>query len=64
MYTQCTVQCIDTKEHEITLLFDVMDTGSGFDADGEAVMFKPFSQIDSSVWLKSLHVRVYGVLNY
>jgi hypothetical protein len=31
------------------LMFEVVDTGSGFDADGEAVMFKPFSQVDASV---------------
>ena len=30
-------------------MFEVVDTGSGFDADGEAVMFKPFSQVDASV---------------
>jgi hypothetical protein len=29
-------------------MFEVVDTGSGFDAEGEAVMFKPFSQIDAS----------------
>lgn len=29
-------------------MFEVVDTGSGFDAEGEAVMFKPFSQIDTS----------------
>jgi signal transduction histidine kinase len=37
------------------LLFEVMDTGAGFDSDGEAVMFKPFSQVDSSVSRKRLH---------
>lgn len=30
------------------MLFEVVDTGSGFDASEEAVMFKPFSQVDSS----------------
>jgi hypothetical protein len=30
-------------------MFEIVDTGSGFDADGEAVMFKPFSQVDGSV---------------
>lgn len=30
-------------------MFEVVDTGSGFDADDEAVMFKPFSQVDASV---------------
>lgn len=35
-------------------MFEVVDTGSGFDADGEAVMFKPFSQVDASVSFPSL----------
>jgi signal transduction histidine kinase len=40
---------MDTGKSELMLLFEVMDTGVGFDSDGEAVMFKPFSQVDSSV---------------
>lgn len=49
VFTQCTVEHLDTQKNEMKLLFEVVDTGSGFDSDGEAVMFKPFSQIDSSV---------------
>ncbi|KAG2219117.1 hypothetical protein INT45_009784 [Circinella minor] len=48
IFTQCTVQKISAEKNELSLLFEVVDTGSGFDADGEAVMFKPFSQVDSS----------------
>ncbi|KAI9479525.1 hypothetical protein BDB00DRAFT_858694 [Zychaea mexicana] len=48
IFTQCTVQDISVESNELTLLFEVQDTGSGFDAEGEAVMFKPFSQVDSS----------------
>lgn len=48
MFTKCTVQQRDAAESELTLLFEVVDTGSGFDAMEEAVMFKPFSQVDSS----------------
>ncbi|KAI8137177.1 hypothetical protein BJV82DRAFT_362248 [Fennellomyces sp. T-0311] len=48
IFTQCTVQELDYDHDALTLLFEVVDTGSGFDADGEAVMFKPFSQVDSS----------------
>ncbi|KAI8577007.1 hypothetical protein K450DRAFT_253934 [Umbelopsis ramanniana AG] len=48
VYTKCTVQKPITSDSEIMLMFEVVDTGSGFDADGEAVMFKPFSQVDAS----------------
>ncbi|KAI9249067.1 succinate dehydrogenase iron-sulfur subunit, partial [Helicostylum pulchrum] len=48
VFTKCTVQQRDPDESELTLLFEVVDTGSGFDAMEEAVMFKPFSQVDSS----------------
>ncbi|KAI9314882.1 hypothetical protein BX666DRAFT_2029129 [Dichotomocladium elegans] len=48
IFTQCTVQEMNIEKNELTLLFEVVDTGSGFDAEGEAVMFKPFSQVDSS----------------
>lgn len=49
VYTQCTVKNLDKETSELILLFEVVDTGTGFDSDGEAVMFKPFSQVDSSV---------------
>ncbi|KAI8642129.1 hypothetical protein BD408DRAFT_443799 [Parasitella parasitica] len=48
VFTKCTVQKCDTDESELTLLFEVVDTGAGFDAMEESVMFKPFSQVDSS----------------
>ncbi|KAI9365774.1 hypothetical protein BD770DRAFT_423662 [Pilaira anomala] len=48
VFTKCTVQQRDPDESELTLLFEVVDTGAGFDAMEEAVMFKPFSQVDSS----------------
>ena len=40
---------MDTENNEVVLLFQVVDTGAGFDAEEEAVMFKPFSQVDTSV---------------
>lgn len=48
VFTKCTVQRCDKDESELTLLFEVVDTGAGFDAMEESVMFKPFSQVDSS----------------
>jgi nitrogen-specific signal transduction histidine kinase len=48
VFTKCTVQRDDRDESELTLLFEVVDTGAGFDANEESVMFKPFSQVDSS----------------
>lgn len=48
VFTKCTVQRCDNDESELTLLFEVVDTGAGFDAMEESVMFKPFSQVDSS----------------
>ncbi|ORZ09833.1 hypothetical protein BCR42DRAFT_454801 [Absidia repens] len=48
VYTRCKIQHINVQQSELMLLFEVVDTGTGFDADGEAVMFKPFSQVDSS----------------
>ncbi|KAI8331742.1 hypothetical protein BC941DRAFT_496382 [Chlamydoabsidia padenii] len=48
IYTRCKIQSKAEDNSEILLLFEVLDTGTGFDSDGEAVMFKPFSQIDSS----------------
>lgn len=48
VFTKCTVQKVDKEESELVLLFEVVDTGAGFDAVDESVMFKPFSQVDSS----------------
>lgn len=49
VFTKCTVQqCDQDDSSELTLLFEVVDTGAGFDASEESVMFKPFSQVDSS----------------
>ncbi|KAI9256692.1 hypothetical protein BY458DRAFT_492521 [Sporodiniella umbellata] len=48
VFTKCTVQKLDAEESELVLLFEVVDTGTGFDAVDESVMFKPFSQVDSS----------------
>ncbi|KAI7872546.1 hypothetical protein BDF14DRAFT_1754573 [Spinellus fusiger] len=48
VYTQCSLQHYDKEESELTILFEVVDTGTGFDAEEEAIMFKPFSQVDSS----------------
>lgn len=58
IFTQCTVQEIDTAASSLTLMFEVVDTGAGFDADGEAVMFKPFSQVDSSVSDHAIHKNI------
>lgn len=49
MFTKCKVEHCDQDESELILLFEVVDTGAGFDANEESVMFKPFSQVDSSV---------------
>ncbi|KAJ2963624.1 hypothetical protein NQZ79_g1403 [Umbelopsis isabellina] len=48
VYTKCSVHQPVNASNEVMLMFEVVDTGSGFDAEGEAVMFKPFSQIDAS----------------
>ncbi|RCH92500.1 hypothetical protein CU097_007528 [Rhizopus azygosporus] len=48
VYTRCAVDEWNREENELSLLFEVIDTGTGFDADDESVMFKPFSQVDSS----------------
>ncbi|KAI7896111.1 succinate dehydrogenase iron-sulfur subunit, partial [Mucor mucedo] len=48
VFTKCTIEKCPQSESEIILLFEVVDTGAGFDALEEAVMFKPFSQVDSS----------------
>lgn len=59
MFTKCTVQKLDTEESNLTLLFEVVDTGTGFDAEDESIMFKPFSQVDSSVsflFISQLHL--------
>lgn len=34
--------------NEVTLLFNVQDTGSGFTEDDAKILFKPYSQIDNS----------------
>lgn len=56
MFTKCKVQRCDQDESELTLLFEVIDTGTGFDANEESVMFKPFSQVDSSV---NIHISCF-----
>ncbi|CAG8530718.1 5363_t:CDS:10 [Acaulospora morrowiae] len=38
----------ELNENEMMLMFEVVDTGDGFDTEEEAVMFKPFSQVDTS----------------
>jgi signal transduction histidine kinase len=43
------LQNLDKEASQLTLLFEVFDTGAGFDAADESIMFKPFSQVDSSV---------------
>ncbi|KAI8358419.1 hypothetical protein BD560DRAFT_455789 [Blakeslea trispora] len=48
VFTKCVVQKIDKAASELILLFEVVDTGTGFDSADESVMFKPFSQVDSS----------------
>ncbi|OBZ87070.1 Peroxide stress-activated histidine kinase mak1 [Choanephora cucurbitarum] len=48
VFTKCIVQKNDADASELILLFEVVDTGTGFDAADESVMFKPFSQVDSS----------------
>ncbi|KAI9484104.1 MAG: succinate dehydrogenase iron-sulfur subunit, partial [Benjaminiella poitrasii] len=48
VFTRCTMKKNDKEESELTVLFEVIDTGTGFDAVDESVMFKPFSQVDSS----------------
>lgn len=55
IFVQCMVkQDSDFKSQpeieptEITLLFNVQDTGSGFTEDDAKILFKPYSQIDNS----------------
>ncbi|KAG2175702.1 hypothetical protein INT43_001349 [Umbelopsis isabellina] len=48
VFTKCSIHQPVNDSNEIMLMFEVVDTGSGFDSEGEAVMFKPFSQIDTS----------------
>ncbi|EIE80047.1 succinate dehydrogenase [ubiquinone] iron-sulfur subunit [Rhizopus delemar RA 99-880] len=48
VFTKCTLQNLDKEASQLTLLFEVFDTGAGFDAADESIMFKPFSQVDSS----------------
>lgn len=37
-----------TEPTEITLLFNIQDTGSGFTEDDAKILFRPYSQIDNS----------------
>ncbi|KAK7208204.1 hypothetical protein BZA70DRAFT_273140 [Myxozyma melibiosi] len=47
VFTRCSVKA---RENDvITLHFECHDTGAGFDKEDEALMFKPFSQIDSTM---------------
>jgi CheY-like chemotaxis protein len=48
VFSKCSIEKMDNENNEVTLLFQVVDTGTGFDAEEEAVMFKPFSQVDTS----------------
>ncbi|CAJ0856099.1 292_t:CDS:10, partial [Entrophospora sp. SA101] len=51
VFSRCSVESFsktDDGKNEVMLLFEVIDTGEGFDAMAEAVMFKPFSQVDTS----------------
>ncbi|CAG8437642.1 10517_t:CDS:10 [Ambispora gerdemannii] len=48
VFSRCSVQQLDSDNRVVDLLFEVVDTGPGFDAEEELVMFKPFSQVDTS----------------
>ncbi|RUS28591.1 hypothetical protein BC938DRAFT_481703 [Jimgerdemannia flammicorona] len=48
IFTRCSTVSYDDSALQLVLLFEVVDTGTGFDAEEEAVMFKPFSQVDTS----------------
>ncbi|CAG8517827.1 5440_t:CDS:10, partial [Ambispora leptoticha] len=48
VFSRCSVQQSDAENREVVLLFEVVDTGPGFDSEEESVMFKPFSQVDTS----------------
>ncbi|CAG8537246.1 9659_t:CDS:10 [Paraglomus occultum] len=48
IFSRCSVKSIDPDENTIMLLFAVVDTGEGFDQQEEALIFKPYSQADSS----------------
>ena len=65
MFTKCTVQKLDNEKSELTLLFEVVDTGTGFDAADESIMFKPFSQVDSSVsFLFISHLHLFRLIYF
>ena len=42
------MKSLDPDENTIMLLFAVVDTGEGFDKQEEALIFKPYSQAESS----------------
>ncbi|CAG8536173.1 3971_t:CDS:2, partial [Acaulospora colombiana] len=47
VFSRCSIYStpdVELNENEVLLLFEVVDTGDGFDTEEEAVMFKPFSQ--------------------
>lgn len=55
IFVQCTVKLKpkvqsqpEIEPTEITLLFNVQDTGTGFTEDDAKILFKPYSQIDNS----------------
>lgn len=64
IFTKCVIQQYDREESELTLLFEVVDTGAGFDASEESVMFKPFSQVDSSVRFFICYLLVFVYLTF
>ncbi|CAG8616211.1 9287_t:CDS:2, partial [Racocetra fulgida] len=51
VFSRCSIHPEESgiNESEVMLLFEVVDTGDGFDSGEEAAMFKPFSQVDTSV---------------
>ncbi|CAG8648326.1 24686_t:CDS:10, partial [Racocetra persica] len=50
VFSRCSIHPEESgiNESEVILLFEVVDTGDGFDSGEEAAMFKPFSQVDTS----------------